>query len=102
MALPIGLLEAVRNYLDITWVDVAGDEKLSGIIARGISYIDGIAGSAMDYTIEGKPRELLLDYCRYVRSNALNEFQKNYLHELLSLQIDQEVAAYEAANPVIQ
>jgi hypothetical protein len=101
MALPIGLLEAVRNYLDITWVDVAGDEKLSGIIARGISYIDGIAGSTMDYTIEGKPRELLLDYCRYVRSNALNEFQKNYLHELLSLQITQEVAAYEAANPVV-
>jgi hypothetical protein len=99
MAIPEGLLEAVRNYLDITWVDPAGDEKLSGIIARGIRYIDGIAGSGMDYTAEDKPRELLFDYCRYVRSNALEEFQKNYLHELLSLQIAQEVAAYEAANP---
>lgn len=99
MALPEGLLEAVRNYLDITWVDPAGDEKLSGIIARGIRYIDGIAGSGMDYTAEDKPRELLFDYCRYVRSNALDEFQKNYLHELLSLQIAQEVAAYEAQNP---
>ena len=101
MALPEGLLGAVRNYLDITWVDPAGDEKISGIIARGIKYIDGIAGAAMDYTIEDKPRELLFDYCRYARSNALNEFQKNYLHELLSLQLTQEVAAYEQANPIV-
>lgn len=101
MALPEGLLEAVRNYLDITWTDSAGDDKLSGIIARGIKYIDGIAGSAMDYIVEEKPRELLLDYCRYARSNALNEFQKNYLHELLTLQLIQEVKAYELANPVL-
>lgn len=98
MALPDGLLEAIKNYLDITWDDSAGDEKLSGIIARGIKYIDNIAGSEMDYTSEDKPRELLFDYCRYVRSNALEEFQKNYLHELLTLQIAQEVAIYEAEN----
>ncbi len=98
MALPDGLLDAVRNYLDITWVDAAGDTKLTGIIERGMKYIDSVAGVAMDYTIEDKPRELLFDYCRYVRSNALAEFQGNYLHELLSLQISQEVADYEAAN----
>lgn len=92
------LLIAVRNYLDITWVDPAGDAKLSGIIARGMKYIDSVAGAAMDYTQEDKARELLFDYCRYVRSNALAEFQANYLPELLSLQIAQEVAAYEAEN----
>lgn len=99
--LPEGLLEAVRNYLDVTWIDAAGDEKLSGILARGIKYIDSVAGAEMDYTIEEKPRELLLDYCRYVRSNALSDFQTNYLHELLSLQISEEVKAYEIANPII-
>lgn len=93
--LPVGLLEAVRNYLDITWIDLAGDEKLTGIISRGIKYIDSLAGAVMDYSIEDKPRELLLDYCIYVRSNALSEFQINYLHELLSLQISQEVKAYK-------
>ena len=95
------LLEAVRNYLDITWVDAPGDIKLSGIISRGIRYIDSVAGSTMDYSIEDKPRELLLDYVRYVRSNALDEFQTNYMHELLSLQISEEVKAYEIANPII-
>ena len=94
MALPDGLLDAVRNYLDVTWTDDAGDEKLSGIIARGMKYLNSVAGTELDYTIEDKPRELLFDYCRYVRSNALDEFQTNYLPELLSLQISEEVKAY--------
>ena len=99
--LPAGLLEAARNYLDITWVDAAGDTKLTGIIERGMKYIDSLAGAAMDYSIEDKSRELLLDYCRYGRSNALNEFQTNYLHELLSLQISQEVKAYKALTSLL-
>jgi hypothetical protein len=98
MALPEGLLEAVRNYLDITWEDPAGDEKLTGIIARGMKYINKVAGAELDYGVEDKPQELLLDYCRYARSSALDEFQTNYLHELLSLQIDQEVKDYVAEN----
>lgn len=96
MALPEGLLDAVKNYLDITWDDPAGEEKLSGIAARGMRYLDDVAGEELDYTAEDKPRELLFDYCRYVRSNALDEFQKNYLHELLSLQIAKEAARYAA------
>lgn len=99
--LPEGLLEATKNYLDITWIDTAGDEKLSGILARGIKYIDSIAGATMDYSVEDKPRELLFDYCRYVRSNALDEFMNNYMPELLSLQISQEVKAYVEANPIV-
>jgi hypothetical protein len=63
-----------------------------------MKYIDRTAGTSLDYTVEDKPKELLLDYCRYARSNALEQFQNNYLHELLTLQIKQEVADYEAAN----
>ena len=101
VALPTGLLEAVRSYLDLTWTDDAGDEKLSGIISRGMAYIDAAAGATLDYTEEDKPRELLMDYCRYVRSNALDEFQTNYLHELLSLQMATEVAAYAAEQSAV-
>jgi hypothetical protein len=96
MALPAGLLEAVKNYLDISWTDEAGDEKLSGIIARGMKYLDETAGHALDYTKEEKPRELLFDYCRYVRSNALEKFQENYLSELLRLQQQYEIKYYAA------
>lgn len=92
------LLIAAKNYLDITWHDPAGDNKLFGIIARGKKYLDKVAGAELDYLAEDKPRELLFDYCRYVRSNALDEFQNNYLHELLSLQISEEVKAHEESS----
>jgi hypothetical protein len=48
-----------------------------------------------------KKQQSLFDYCRYVRSNALDDFQSNYLHELLSLQINKEVAAYVESLPVV-
>lgn len=99
MTLPEGLLADVKNYLDITWTDTDIDSKLTGIITRGIKYIDRIAGVEQDYTEEDKPRELLFDYCRYTRSNALDQFKINYLHEILSLQMDKEVAEYEIDNP---
>lgn len=95
MTLPDGLLAAARNYLDITWPDPDGDEKLSGILKRGIQYLNGVAGTALDFAIEDTPRALLLDYARYVRAEALDEFQSNYLHELLNLQIREEAARVE-------
>ena len=96
--LPDGILNAVRNYLDITWADSAGDEKLTGIISRGMKYLNAVGGEEIDYTEEDKPRELLFDYCRYVRSNSLHEFQSSYLPELLSLQNQKEVARYIEEN----
>ena len=87
----MALLDEVKNYLDITWRDDAGDLKISGIISRGQKYLNSMTGVTLDYTADDKPKELLLDYVRYVRSDALNEFQTNYRHEILSLQLTQEV-----------
>lgn len=98
MTIPEGLLKDVKIYLDITWDDNHTEDKLRGIIQRGMKYIDRVAGGEQDYSIEDKPKELLLDYCRYVRSNALEEFQNNYLSELLTLQISREVERYETEN----
>lgn len=95
----MSLLSEVKNYLDITWDDNQTDQKLNGIIERGKKYLNKVAGKELDFEEEDKPKELLFDYCRYVRSNALEMFQQNYLHELLSLQIESEVEAYEAENP---
>src|SRR5574344_401382 len=93
------LLEDVRNYLDITWEDYAGDAKLTGIISRGMKYLDSAAGETLDYSTEDKPRELLFEYVRYARSGALDEFQTNYLSEILTLQQNREVTRYiEAEN----
>ncbi len=100
--LPDGLLEDVKSYLDITWNDDQTDKKVTGIILRGMKYLDRTAGAELQYMVEDKPRELLFDYCLYARSNALSDFQNNYLSELLSLQIIQEVGAYKDKNTDIQ
>jgi len=88
------LLDAVRNYLDITYVDDAGDAKLSGIIARGMAYLDRVAGEPLDYSVEGIARQLLFDFCRYVRAGAFEDFARNYQSELIGLQIDCEVSRH--------
>lgn len=95
MALPTGLLEAVKNYLNITWADPAGDTNLTGIIERGIKRINSSAGREFNYAEEGRPRELLFEYARYARSYALDEWENAYLSEILFLA---HMVQIEAAN----
>lgn len=89
-----GLLEDVRNYLDITYQDEETDRKLEGIIERGISYLDNMAGAEQDYKTESLPRALLLDYCRYARNNALEIFEENFRTELIRLRIGVQTDDY--------
>ncbi len=81
------LLPGIKLELDITWDDPKTDTKVLGIIGRGISYLDHKAGVPQDYATEGKARELLIEYCKYARSNMLANFMKDYLHELIAFQI---------------
>ncbi len=81
------LLADARNYLDITWQDDDTDKKLTGILARGMAFLDRAAGAQLDYTAEDMPRALLFDYARYARENALNDFTEHYLTELNSLRV---------------
>lgn len=86
------MVDKIKNYLDMTWeLTPAENEKLTGIIEQGRFYLDHIAGQAQDYEVSGQAMALLKDYVRYVRSNALDEFQANYAPELLTLQMMQEV-----------
>lgn len=88
------LLSDVRNYLDITFEDEETDRKLSGIIERGVDYLDKMAGAEQDYEIEALPKSLLLDYCRYARNNVLELFEQNFRSELLSLRIGVQTDDY--------
>ena len=88
------LLEGIRNALTITW----NDASLTGIIARGIAFLDEIAGVQLDYSVEGKARELLINYCQYARASALDQFAVNYSEDLTFFQIGEEVKRYEEAD----
>lgn len=89
------LFSAVLNYLDITWDDAGTMQKIQGITTRGIAYLNQYAGAELNFMDEGNARALLLDYCRYARSNALEMFEKNYLSELMALRIETQVKERE-------
>lgn len=90
------LLAAIRLDQSITWTDADLDEKLSGIIKRGIEYVNDCAGGEKNYMVEGQARSLLFDYCRYARSGALKDFWSDYMKEFGALRSETEVEAYVA------
>lgn len=92
--LPEGLLEDVKNNLDITWDDEATDKKISGLIAAGMAYLDGKLGEETDYTLDGNPRTLLMEFVRYARDGALDIFETNYLSLLMTAQNARAVELY--------
>lgn len=87
------LLEDMKNYLDITWDDDMGEQKLVGIIRRGMAAITGKIGKC-DFFEETQERALLFDYVMYARAGELPQFWENYKSEIISLQIDRKVDGY--------
>lgn len=88
------LLSDVKNYLNITWDDEATDSKISSLIASGMVYLNLKYGEEADYTADGMPRTLLMEYVRYARDSALDVFENNYLALLMGMQNERLVAAY--------
>lgn len=81
----MGLLEQAKDYLGITWEDSATDQRITGFLERGKARLCRIAGTELDFEAEDLPKALLLDYCRYANSQALEVFEINFTGELLDL-----------------
>lgn len=96
--LPAGLLEDVKNQLDVTWSDEPTDKKYAGYIAQGMAYLDKKLGEAADYTADGDARALLMEYVRYARDHALDVFENNYRSMILGVQNDLEVKRFVAGT----
>ena len=80
------LLPALKNYLNITWDDTNTDNKVWEMAQSGMAYINDKAGQDCDFVHPGRARTRLLDYVRYMRDDALDIFEANYLHLILDLQ----------------
>lgn len=81
------IISDVKRYLDITWEDDNTDKKITGIVNRGIKFLNDKAGDNLDYATEDRPKELLMEYCKYVRNGMLNEFMINYAPFLQDLRV---------------
>ncbi len=92
------MLESLKRYLNISYEDPVTDQMLEEALERGKSVLDDYAGTKLDYDSQGLPRQLLFDYCRYVRSHAAEMFEQNFRHDLAALREMAEVKAYADQN----
>lgn len=83
------LLEDVKEEIKVTWTDE--DPYLNKMIARGKASLEGQTGTTLDFDVEGQPKILLLNYCRYDYNNAIEHFKENFQKELLELKLKEAV-----------
>lgn len=93
-SLPQGLLDDVKNVLNVTWTDTATDDKYKVLIANGIYYLSDKLGldDPKIFAKDGNARTLLFEYVRYARDNALEVFESNFQALLLGAQNERRVA----------
>lgn len=89
------LYETLRNELNITWYDEETESRLTRIITNAVVTMNRKIGSDIDYSIAGPEQELFLAYCVYVYNNCANQFDENYLNEIMQLRSIYEVEQYE-------
>ena len=88
------LLEVVKSYLHITWTDDITDNNINDAIESSKRRLQVIAGvDTLDFEVDGLAKDLLKDRCRYIHSQALEMFEKNFAGELMSLHIQSLVDA---------
>lgn len=83
----------VKAYLRVTWEDEETDNRIMGIFLRAKGILSSYAGVELAFD-ETEPFEcqLLLDLCRYINSEAFEDFKVNYASELTSLRAKYAVA----------
>ncbi|MDW0112210.1 head-tail connector protein [Sporosarcina saromensis] len=84
------LLKEVKNHLRITWVEE--DTDIVKLIDRAKSYFKSVTGADLDFFKDGQAKHLLLERCRYVYNRSAEEFENNFRHEIINLQLSTAVA----------
>lgn len=86
------LLEDIMNDLDITFEDDATKKKTRDIMQQGQARLEQIKGGAIDFAEEKTARTLLFAFCRYGRSNAIEQFEHDFSCNLTAFALEAAVA----------
>lgn len=86
------LLEDVLNALDITFEDDATKKKIRDIMQQGRERLEQLKGGKIDFAKEKTARTLLFSFCRYGRSNAIEQFEHDFSCQLTSFALEAAVA----------
>lgn len=85
------MLDELKDVLGI--IGYSQDDHLETIISRGKAKLEGLAGVVLDFDVEGLPKYLLLNYCRYDYNNAPEYFEENFKSEIFRMQLQSAVIA---------
>lgn len=92
------LLQQVKRKLNITWDDEDTNNRVSDIIGQATSvmlYKLGITDAKFDFSDSGIANTLFLAYCLYLYNHCENEFDQNYLSDILQARAFFEVSQNE-------
>lgn len=87
------LLDDILNALDITFNDDATKKKIRDIMQQGRARLEQLKGGVIDFAEEQTARTLLFSFCRYGRSNAIEQFEHDFSCQLTSFALEAAVAS---------
>lgn len=87
------LLEDILNELDMTSYDEKAKSRIKDIMIRGQARLEKLAGVKLDFAADMTARELLFSYCRYGRSNAIEQYEHDFSCQLTAFALDAALAA---------
>lgn len=93
------LLEDVLNALDVTFDDDATRKKIRNIMRQGQARLEQLKGTPIDFAKEQTARMLLFSFCRYGRSNAIEQFECDFACQLTAFSLEAAVAGMQERTP---
>lgn len=89
------LLRKIKDAIDITFDDDGQDRKVYGFIEDGIVILRSLIGAndsdEIDWTLPGRERMLLKNYCLYAINNMTEDFENSYQKDIMAARMKYEV-----------
>ena len=93
------LVEIAKRKCNITWEDTDTNYRIEEIVEEAeIALRDKLGISEnqeIDFTKGSRERNLFKNYCFYEWNNKVNEFDENYMGDIMQLRQKYEVKQYE-------
>lgn len=92
------LLDVILNDLDITSNDDMTKKKIERNMDSGAAYLEDKFGMEIDFEKDKIALDLLISYCRYGRSNAIEQFPNDFKSDLTAFALRGALKKQEEAQ----
>ena len=86
------LLDDILNALDVTFEDEATKKKIRDIMQQGKARLEQLSGGTIDFAEDKVARTLLFSFCRYGRSNAIEQFEHDFSCQITAYTLEAAIS----------